>query len=253
MTIVTAFFDIHRDTKGDGRSIEEYLSWIEKTLQLNCNLFIVTEAKFVPFMKEKRPHYATYIHEDTLENASYYKYLPRMKEILESDAYKQRIAYPNRVECVLPEYNVIQYSKFGWLEEAIRINPFQTDTFYWMDAGISRFFGEVDVRLPYPRSIHTDQFIIQPREDLLSYPMDDTFIWKADNLFKGGMFGGNAEIVSILRKKVEEEFQTMLSHEQMNNEQLAIALVWKRYPNLFHLVSTKKSPCDVVLYLSNTP
>ena len=81
MTIVTAFFDIHRDTKGDGRTLGEYMQWIEKTLQLNCNLFIVTEAKFVPFMKQKRPH-ATYIHEDTLENASYYKYLPRMKEIL---------------------------------------------------------------------------------------------------------------------------------------------------------------------------
>jgi len=251
--MVTAFFDIHRDTKGDGRTLDEYLSWIEKTLQLNCNLYIVTEAKFVPFMIAKRPsHYATYIHEDTLENASYYKYLPRIKEILESDTYKQRIAYPQRVECILPEYNVIQYSKFGWLEEAIRINPFQSDTFFWMDAGISRFFGTMDITLPYP-SVHTDQFIIQPREDLWSYTIDNTFLWKADNLFKGGMFGGNAKIVSEIGKKVEEVFQTMLSHEQMNNEQLAIALVWKKYPDLFHLVSTKRTPCDVALYLSNTP
>lgn len=252
MTIVTAFFDIHRDTKGDGRTLGEYMQWIEKTLQLNCNLFIVTEAKFVPFMKQKRPH-ATYIHEDTLENASYYKYLPRMKEILESDTYKQRIAYPQRVECVLPEYNVIQYSKFGWLEEAIRVNPFQSDTFYWMDAGISRFFGEIDLTLPYPRAIHTDQFIIQPREDVWSYPIDNSFIWKADNLFKGGMFGGKADIISILSKKVEEVFQYMLSQQNVNNEQIAIALVWRRYPDLFHLVSTKRSPCDVLLYLSNTP
>ena len=251
MTIVTAFFDIHRDTKGDGRTLGEYMQWMEKTLQLNCNLFIVTEAKLVPFMKAKRPQ--AYILEDTLENASYYKYLPRMREILESEAYKQRIAYPKRVECILPEYNVIQYSKFGWLEEAIRINPFQSDTFYWMDAGISRFFGELDLTLPYPRSIHTDQFIIQPREDIWSYPIDDSFIWKADNLFKGGMFGGKANTVSILSKKVEEVFQYMLSQHNVNNEQLAIALVWKRYPDLFHLVSTNRSPCDVLLYLSNTP
>lgn len=252
MTIVTAFFDIHRDTKGDGRTLDEYMSWIQKTLQLNCNLYVVTESKFVPFMKANR-NYPMYIHEDTLENASYYKYLPRMKEILESDAYKKRIAYPNRVECILPEYNIIQYSKFGWLEEAMLINPFQSDTFFWMDAGISRFFGEVDLTLPYPRSIHTDQFIIQPREDLWHYPIDDSIVWKADNLFKGGMFGGKAEIVSVLRKKVEEVFQFMLSQQNVNNEQIAITLVWKKYPDLFHLVSTKKSPCDVVLYLSNTP
>jgi hypothetical protein len=249
--MVTAFFDIQRDTKGDGRTVHEYMQWMEKTLQLNCNLFIVTETKFVPFVKEKNPR--AYILEDTLENASYYKYLPRMKEILESDDYKQRIAHPQRVECVLPEYNVIQYSKFGWLEQAIRLNPFQTDTFYWMDAGISRFFGNIDITLPYPRHIHTDQFIIQPRQDIWTYPIDDSFLWKADNLFKGGMFGGKAKIVTDIGKKVEEVFQTMLSHEQMNNEQLAIALVWKKYPEMFHLVSTKMTPCDVALYLSNTP
>lgn len=42
-TLVTAFFDINREKNGDGRKIEEYLEWIKKTLQLNCNLFIITE------------------------------------------------------------------------------------------------------------------------------------------------------------------------------------------------------------------
>jgi len=253
VTIVTAFFDIQRQTKGDGRTIEEYLSWIQKTLQLNCNLFIVTESQFVPFMKKYRPNdYPMFIQEDTLENASYYKYLPQMKDILKSDSYKQRIAYPNRVECVLPEYNVIQYSKFGWLEEAIRINPFQSEYFFWMDAGISRFFGDVDIRLPYPSiSIDTDKFMIQPREDIFTYPIDDTFLWKADNLFKGGMFGGNATILSILSKKIEEEFNIMLTQCVVNNEQLAITLVWKKNPELFYLISSEKSPCDVLQYLSN--
>ena len=247
MTIVTAFFDIHRDTKGDGRTVGEYMQWIEKTLQLNCNLFIVTEAKFVPFMKEKRPHYATYIHEDTLENASYYKYLPRMKEILESDAYKQRIAYPQRVECVLPEYNVIQYSKFGWLEEAMKINPFQSDTFFWMDAGISRFFLDVDVSLPYPRILPSDKFIIQKRFDLETFSMD---IWKADNVLKGTMFGGRKESVLAVSTKVEEMFQSMLMQENVNNEQIALAMVYHDNKDLFFIVDDSNVHLQFVKYLS---
>ena len=51
ITIATAFFDINRHTKGDGRTIEEYLDWIKKTLELNCNLFIITEEKFRSFLK----------------------------------------------------------------------------------------------------------------------------------------------------------------------------------------------------------
>ena len=148
------------------------------------------------------------------------------------------MAYPNRVECVLPEYNIIQYSKFGWLEEAIRLNPFHTSYFFWMDAGISRFFEDMNLNLPYPRHLSTNQFIIQPREDLFTYTIDDTFLWKADNLFKGGMFGGNLTILPVIREKVEEEFKLMLSQGIVNNEQLAIALVWKKYPDLFQLVST---------------
>jgi hypothetical protein len=232
VTIVTAFFDIHRETKGDGRKLDDYIQWIQKTLQLNCNLFIVTESTFVPLMK--RP-YPTYIKEDTLENAAYYKYLPQMKEILESDAYKKRIAYPTRIECILPEYNVIQYSKFGWLEEAIRLNPFQTDYFFWMDAGISRFFGDMDITKPYPSRIPSNKFIIQKRHDLDHFCMDD-LQWKADNLVKGTMFGGHKESVLCICKKVEGVFQWMLSQQNVNNEQIALALVYRDSKELFYIV-----------------
>jgi hypothetical protein len=250
VTIVTAFFDIQRDTRGDGRTIDEYLQWIQKTLQLNCNLFIVTESKFVPFMKEHRPHYPTYIKEDRLENASYYKYLPQMKNILESTEYKKCIAYPNRVECVLPEYNVIQYSKFGWLEEAIRINPFQTDYFFWMDAGISRFFGDVDIRLPYPGRLPSNQFIIQKRHDLDTYTIDDTFLWKADNLVKGTMFGGHKESLLCISKKVEEVFESMLSQQIVNNEQIALAIVYHKNKELFHIVEDSHTHLQLFKHLS---
>jgi len=247
MTMVTAFFDIHRDTKGDGRTVNEYMQWIEKTLQLNCNLFIVTEAKFVPFMKEKRPHYPMYILEDTLDNASYYKYLPRMREILESDTYKQRIAYPQRVECVLPEYNVIQYSKFGWLEQAMRVNPFHAEHFFWMDAGISRFFLDVDVTLPYPRIIPSDKFIIQKRFDLDTFSMD---IWKADNVLKGTMFGGHRDSVLTVSTKVEEMFQHMLSQGNVNNEQIALAMVYHDNKDLFFIVDDSNVHLQLFKYLS---
>jgi hypothetical protein len=116
ITLVSAFFDINRETRGDGRRLEEYMEWITRTLQLNCNLYIITEARFIDFMKSNRPseyQERTYYKADTLENAMYYKYLPRMREIINSPEYKSRIMHPDRVECKLPEYNVIQYSKFG--------------------------------------------------------------------------------------------------------------------------------------------
>ena len=161
-----------------------------------------------------------------------------MKQILERDDYKARIQHPNRVECILPEYNLIQYSKFGWLEDAIEENPFHTSSFFWIDMGISRFFLDVDISKPYPGPcIHTtDKFIIQQRHDLVQYPIDEDFIWRSDNLLKGTMFGGHKDVVRIVSKELEYVFVNMLEKGNVNNEQIGLAMVWKKRPEWFHLV-----------------
>ena len=250
ITFVTALFDIGRDKKGDGRTILEYLIWFKKTLQLNCNLFIVTEEKFIKFINRHRPkNYKTYIKNDILQNAYYYKYREQIKNIIESEQYKNKIRYPNRVECKIPEYNIIQYSKFGWLNDCIEINPFNSDYFFWIDAGISRFFYNVNLKNTYPSSnglqiiLNSDKkFIIQQRHDLQQFNIDKNFIWGADNLLKGGMFGGHKNIIKILSIILEKIFvKEMLEKNNVNNEQLALALLWKKYSNLFYIIKDDTS------------
>lgn len=246
VTIVTAFFDIGRAEKGDGRTISEYKDWIQKTLQLNCNLYIVTEEKFYDFFLENRPkHFNTNIKVIEFKDLHYNKYYDKIKNIIESDSYKNRIAYPDRVECKLPEYNIIQYSKFHCLQMAMDENPFKSDYFFWMDAGVSRFFLDVDISQSYPSincinflKNNEDKFIIQKRYDLETFSIDDTFVWKADNLLYGTMFCGGKEIILKIAEYIEVIFnEKMLSNNNANNEQLALALVWKENPNIFVLTN----------------
>jgi hypothetical protein len=127
---------------------------------------------------------------------------------------------------------------------AIEENPFQTDYFLWADAGISRFFLDVDLSKPYPSpngqrilEESKDRFIIQKRNDLYYYPLDDNFIWQADNLLCGTMFGGTANIVKKISELVECCFiEKMLNKDCVNNEQLGLALVWKDNKELFSLI-----------------
>ena len=249
VTIVTAFFDINREGRGDGRKISEYKEWIQKTLQLNCNLYVVTEEKFKDFFMENRPkRYPMEIKIMNFKDSYYYRYYDIMKEILQSDYYKHKIAYPTRVECVLPEYNIIQYSKFHYLKLAIQDNPFKSDYFFWMDAGCSRFFMDVDISKPFPSQNisaylkqNPEKFIIQKRQDLEYFNIDETFIWKADNLLYGTMFGGDVTIINKISQLVENVLTNeMFSNMNVNNEQLALAIVWKKYPELFFL--TNNSP-----------
>lgn len=236
---MTAFFDIQRENKGDGRKLAEYMEWMKKTLQINGNLYIVTEEKFVPFIQEHRPsQYPTVIKVQSLQDCRYYQYYDRISDILKNDDYKSRIQHPKRVECILPEYTIIIYNKFEWMEHAIEEDPFHTPSFFWIDMGISRFFLDVDVSKPYPGPcIHTtDKFIIQQRYDLLQFPIDDNLVWRSDNLLKTTMFGGTKEGVISVSKAMEDVFVHMLENGCVNNEQIGIAMVWKQHPEWFHLV-----------------
>lgn len=261
-TIITAFFDISRETRGDGRRLDEYMEWIKRTLQLNCYLYIFTEARFIDFMRSARPaeyHHKTVFKVDTLENAMFYKYLPRMREICAAREYRTKIMHPNRVECRLPEYNVIQYSKFGWLLDAIQENPFHTDMFFWMDIGISRFFENMNLAMEYPNplalerlhSTNPDGFIIQKRHDLESFCIDDNFIWRSDNLLKGGMFGGSSECIKRISANLEQVFQDeMLERGCVNNEQIALSLIYCKHRDWFNLVDDNdKKPCKILFAL----
>jgi hypothetical protein len=254
VTIVTAFFDINRAEKGDGRTIDEYKQWIKHTLMLNCNLFIITEEKFKDFFIENRNNsYNTHIILMKLEDLHYYRYYDNIKTIIESDQYKQKIAYPNRVECVLPEYNIIQYSKFHFLKIASTINPFNSDYFFWLDAGASRFFSGMDISMPFPSQNGIDivnsiakskespsKFIAQCRPDLETYKFDERFIWTADNLIYGGMFGGDKYAIDFMFTQLENVFvNIMLRNGNVNNEQLALAIIVKQYPDAFTICKTR--------------
>lgn len=256
-TIVTAFFDINRAEKGDGRTIDEYKEWIKLTLKLNCNLFVVTEEKFKQFFIENRPvEYRSkmVVHVVDFKDSHYYKYYDQMKSILESAEYKNRIDYPNRVECRLPEYNIIQYSKFHYLQLCIEQNPFCSEYFLWMDAGISRFFLDVDISKPYPSengknilNTYHNKFIIEKRHNLLINNIDDNFIWRANNLLCGGMFGGSALIIKTISILLENVFQEkMLKYNNVNNEQLALAIIWKENQHIF--LTTDPSNCSLYLF-----
>ena len=48
--------------------------------------------------------------------------------------------YNKDIANILPEYCVIQYRKFGWLENAVTKNIFGSPMFAWIDAGFSRFY-----------------------------------------------------------------------------------------------------------------
>lgn len=245
-TFVTALFDIERDKYENQplalKKIQDYYKWFKTTLKLNTPMVIFTQNKCVAFIKEHRPiEYPTRIIIQKKEDMPYYKYKSRMVDIFNMPDYMKRIKDRQRIECILPEYCIIQYSKFEWLKLAAQFNTFQTDNFFWIDAGCSRFFGSVNISNMYPgpktqELLNDGKFIIQGRNDLHTYPTNDNFIWDSVNLLVGTMFGGNSNVVLQISDEINKIWENdMLNKNCVNNEQLALAILWKKQPSLFNV------------------
>ncbi len=231
-TIVTALFNINRQHEGDGRPFNDYLKWLPETLSLSTNYVIYTEEGVVPYIP-KKPNIKVIVN--TPDQIPLYKFRGHIGAILQSEVYRSKIHNPKRVECVLPMYNIIQYSKFEWLKETINTNPFNSEYFYWMDAGCSRFFDGLSKTFPNPDKL-PPKFLIQGNVNTNRIPVDENYKWMADCILVGTFFGGPKEYVTKVSNLtltfLEEE---MLYNNMINNEQIALAYICKRYPHLFNV------------------
>ena len=142
VNITTALFDIRRETEGDGRRIEEYLEWFDKTLSLKTNMTIYTEPAFLEFVKSRRDPETTRIICCELNEIPYYHLKDEIEKILSSKYYLDNIEDPSRIECKLSLYNIIQYSKFAWVTKSIELDKNSSDFYFWMDRSEERRVGK---------------------------------------------------------------------------------------------------------------
>lgn len=247
ITLVTSLFNLSDVKREDNRKWEDYLKWFNKTLNIKCNFLIFTEPDVVKTILDIRNLSDTFIVETNLYDAPYYHLKYKIQKILDSDFYKSHMSDINRVECTNSIYSVIQYSKFKWLSQASKINPFNSKYFFWVDAGISRFLTPNDYKLQFPsiESINQlnnidDTFLIQYNNDYYSELTNSrilpkSYFWDSRSFVCGSMFGGNQSAVLEIEQEIDEIINFMLKNKCINNEQIALGYLTKIREDLFSL------------------
>jgi hypothetical protein len=243
-TIITGLFDIKRNTM-DGRPWENYLNWFEKTLSINCPMVIFVEDQTIDFVKNKRGNLPTIVINQKIEDLEYFKYKEDMDRIISSKEYKDIIKDSNRIECQHSLYSIIQYSKFEFVEKSSIQNPFNSEYFIWMDAGLSRFFGDMDVNKEYPGKQFKSMIPAIKEKMLIQtfcsyYPdlfysnlLSENYLTDNRSYVMGGMFCSGKEAIKNVKKEINLLFEEMLKNNIVNNEQIALGYLLKKKPELF--------------------
>lgn len=239
ITAVTAFFDFNRPS----RPASWYLVRLEKTLALPLPFVIYTQPQHIPtILLMKRPKgYPTKIVSTRFSDLPYYQNLSRIKEIQRNKTYLSRIEASDRIEVHEPLYPIIQFSKYHLVLQTSEINPFNSKSYIWIDAGASRFFNTFDLSKLWNDFRFGDRLIVKSFSELFHIAerkkdqesLEEMINYGHHNYIAGTMFAGNLNAFRLMAQKINDIWLTWLEHGIVNNEQIAMVLLWTREPELF--------------------
>ena len=236
VTFVTAFYDIQRADRG----FEHYKSWIQKTLRIPHPFVVFCRATHESVVREAR---SGYMHMTTIIVAEAFP-LEGLAPIVEPIA--QRVGEGrDSPEWTNAKYIPITFSKFSWLDHAIELDSYHTTHFYWVDAGISRFFeeGQPEVKqLELLKELPDSGIAIQAghqfnREYMEQLRRSDIVIGSQINYFVAGVFGGRKASMRLMSyAMIAVLTQYMLAQGVVDNEQIGFAVLYTLHKDWFRVL-----------------
>ena len=124
--------------------------WFNTTLKFNCPYVFFSDKETIEIIKKYRGNLPTHYIECDIKDFYTYNFKHKM------------ITHP--IHCPSIELNLIWNEKLFLIQKAIELNPFESEYFMWMDAGMSFYRDKMPPSKPFPNinklnNLPKDKFI----------------------------------------------------------------------------------------------
>ena len=149
-TCVSCYFEVKN------KHNDSYNEWFNNTLSIDCPYVFFTTKNNIDKIKSFRKELPTYFIECEIEDFYTYKYKDKMTT--------------HAIHCPSVELNLIWNEKIFMIQKAQEINPFNSDWFLWVDAGICVYRNESPPESIFPNidkinELPKDMFIYSSSTD----------------------------------------------------------------------------------------
>ena len=194
--IVSALFDIDRPNWVNFKSsYHTYVAWSKHLMSIDCALVVFTEEKFFKDLFDIRKKYdpdmsqTKFIVKDKTELQLYDTHYHRIKDLMESDAFKKKVQFPDVPEMCQPWYNVLMLSKLTWMREAYVHQYLEGDVYIWKDIAVYRDDSEVyNVKWPDVAKISDTKPTFYNHHNHISIVNNENHILSQMRFIQGGSF-----------------------------------------------------------------
>ncbi len=219
LTCVSGYWKI-KNKHGDN-----FNNWFKHSLKINCPYVFFGDKESIELVKTYRGDLPTYYIELNIEEFTTYKYKDNMKT--------------DEIHCPSIELNLIWNEKIYMIQRALKINPFSSNFFIWMDAGICIYRNKPPPPFPFPNkkklnTLPKDKFIF-------SSSLTEHFNSEA---FQNGSYHLNHHISGtsyILHKNIVDKFVDLydkylklIDKNDIWTDQVILTHIYKDNKDLFY-------------------
>jgi hypothetical protein len=244
VTIVTGLWNLGRGNISDDfkRPYSQYKQRFADLLKTPSNMVIFVAEEDEEFIWEHRSRHNTFVKIINLtEFKAWFEFYERVQTIrTDRTWYSQAGWLENSPQATLPDYNPVVMSKMFLLNNATFYNPFSSEYFFWIDAGItntvhSGYFYHDKVFDNLPEYIDVTNgflFLSYPYEDgheIHGFPRNKLTEYARTNHVKyvcrGGFFGGKKENINALNGLYYHVLNDTLSNGYMGTEESIFTII----------------------------
>jgi hypothetical protein len=236
-TIVTSFYNIRKteNNEANTRTILKYLELASKfILKLPYPLIIFVDNNdndIIDFINEHRKNYKniTFLRKINIEDTHYYKHIDRLTQL-----QNEYTIYNLDKNKDTPLYITLTNNKFYFLKSAIKMNPFESSHFIWMDFGINHCaqncekFHEWVVKVPDK----IKQLCINPFIEQCNYKH---FFQNIYHHLASGVFSGSSENMLKYCNLFENKIDEIYNEGWYQLEEAVMTILHRDYPEMFDL------------------
>ena len=238
LTIVTGLWNIGRD----GRPFTHYIQHLNHFLDIDANLFLYVPKELENLVWEKRSKENTFVKIYELEDVKnmYGPFWDKTQEIRTNPEWYNQTGeggwLTTSPQASLEWYNPIVQSKMFLLNDVTIWNPFNTEKFIWLDAGITntvyeKFFTEnnvLDKISPYLDSFLFLSYPYDAVDEIHGFKLDAMNRYAGDKVeyvCRGGLFGGKKEVINEANALYYSMLERSLSEGYMGTEESIFTLM----------------------------
>jgi hypothetical protein len=200
---------------------DQFDTWFHNTLKINCPYIFFSDKETIEIIKNYRQDLPTYYVEYNIQDFTTYKYKDKM--------------ITHNLHCPSVMLNLIWNEKIFLIKKSLELNPFSSDFFCWVDAGLCTYRDISPPTIPFPNidklnKLPIDKFIYSSSN---SYCEDSVQI---NNYYHhiSGTYILHKNIIDDFTKLYEDYLDRLIDNNNIWTEQVILTHIFKDHKYLFY-------------------